>query len=459
MNHRLLWKLLLLVGLGSMLLFWLVTRLTWHAEEAMSFIAQSHQQTLRNYAAQAEALHQAGDDQALARWLQTLQQQENTWAAVVSAEVKALAGELSPRFVEHFGLGRDLSWKIHLYFSENPIMDIPFSDQQTHFLIQLPQRMRPGNYWFSSRMLLQLVLPLGLLSLLCYVLYQHLMQPVRRLEQATRQFSEGAYGVRVRNLLGSRNDELATLAETFDQMAERTGQLILTQRQRLSELSHELRTPLTRIDMAVSLAEQDPEDCQRLLERIRTDSQGMRRLVEDTLTLAWLENEAPDLRDELVDLTALLDSLVDDARFEFPQQQLLAELPAEAQLQASNHRALGQAVENVLRNALTHTPAGQQVALRLEEREQDYFLSISDSGSGVPEQWLESIFQPFFRVPGTDLSGLSGFGLGLALAHRQILAIGGTIQACNREGGGLQMLIQLPKGNKCKSDSTVTLHK
>lgn len=449
MNRRLLWKLFLLVGLGSVALFWIVARLTGHAEEAMSFIADSHQQTLRNYAAQAETLYKAGDQQALERWLNTLQVQEETWAAVVSAEVTALAGELSPRFTESFGLGRDLSWKIHLYFKDNPIMEIPFADGQRRFLIELPQRMRPGNYWTSSRILLQIVLPLALLLLLCLLLYQHLIQPIRRLQQAARQFSAGAYDVRVRPLMQDRNDELAQLAETFDQMAERTGQLILSQRQRLSELSHELRTPLTRIDMAVSLAEQDPQDCARLLRRIRSDSAGMRRLVEDTLTLTWLENEAPDLRDEQVDLTALLDALIEDACFEYPQQRIAASLPPEALLEASQHRALAQAIENVLRNALSHSPPGGQVDVLLEEATAYWLLSIADQGRGVPEHMLERIFQPFFRLAE---SGVDGFGLGLALARRQITATGGRIWAENRAGGGLCMRLELPKGNKCKND-------
>lgn len=315
MNRRLFWKLCLVIGLGSVLLFWIIARVAWQTEERMSFIDAEHQRTLRHYGEQAEAMYRAGDHEALARWLTTLQQQEQTWAAVVESEVRPLAGSvLNERFYEGFGLGRDVRWKIHLYFQENPIMDLPFADGRTHFLIILPQRMRPGLNWHYAKLLLQLVVPLVLMLIVCLVLYRHLMQPLGRLEQATRQFSDGRLDVRVRSLLGSRNDELARLAETFDAMAARTGQLIIDQRQRLADMSHELRTPLTRIEMAVSLAEQDGGQRQ-LLERIRDDCAGMRRLVEDALTLSWLENERPELRDENLDLSELLDSILDDARF------------------------------------------------------------------------------------------------------------------------------------------------
>ncbi|MCY1284504.1 Sensor protein PfeS [compost metagenome] len=441
MNRRLFWKLCAVIAVGSVLLFWLIARLAWQTEERMSFIDAEHQRTLRHYGEQAEALYRAGDHQALRHWLTTLQQQEQTWAAVVEAEARPLAGSvLNERFHEGFTLGRDLSWKIHLYFPENPIMDVPFADGRTHFLIILPQRMRPGLYWHYTWLLLQFVVPLALLLIVCLVLYRHLMQPLGRLEQATRQFAEGRYEVRVRSLLGSRNDELASLATTFDAMAERTGQLIIDQRQRLADMSHELRTPLTRIEMAVSLAEQE-QDNHRLLERIRGECADMRRLVEDSLTLGWLENERPELRDETLDLTELLDSILDDARFEFPDRRIAAELPGEAVLAASSHRALGQAIENVVRNALDHTPPGGEVRVALESDAEAYRLTVSDQGPGVPEQWLERIFRPFFRAT----SERAGFGLGLALAERQVRATGGSIRAFNRAGGGLAMELLLPR--------------
>ncbi len=440
MNRRLFWKLCLGVALGSVALFWVIARLSGQAEEQMSFIDAEHQRTLHDYGVQAEAFYRAGDEQGLQQWLQQLQQEEQSWAAVVEPELRTLAGsQLSERFLREFTLGRDPSWKIHLYFQENPIMDVPFADGQRHLLIQLPQRMRPGHYWYPARLLLELVLPLVLLVIGCLLLYRHLMQPLRRLEQATRQFSEGDYDARAGALLGSRRDELAAVAETFDAMAERIGGLIIDQRQRLAEMSHELRTPLARIEMAADLAEQGVA-AESLLPRIRQDCAAMRRLVEDALTLSWLETERPRLRDETLDLTDLLDSILDDARFEYPDRHIDTQLPGEAELVNSCHRALGQAIENIVRNALDHTPPGGRVRIALQQEALRYRLDVIDQGPGVPEQWLERIFQPFERLSDQR----RGFGLGLALAQRQILAIGGQLAARNHEDGGLCMAIWLP---------------
>lgn len=210
MNRRLFWKLCLGVALGSVALFWVIARLSGQAEEQMSFIDADHQRTLRQYALQAEELYRTGDERALRDWLRSVQRQEQIWAAVVQPQLQALAGsELSKRFLSEFSLGRDPSWKIHLYFQDNPIMDVPFADGQRHFLIQLPQRMRPGHYWYPARLLLELVLPLILLVIGCLLLYRHLMRPLNRLQQATRRFSEGDYEARAGLLLGSRRDELA----------------------------------------------------------------------------------------------------------------------------------------------------------------------------------------------------------------------------------------------------------
>ncbi|MBL1379084.1 sensor histidine kinase [Zobellella iuensis] len=443
MNRPLLWKLCTTIAFGTVALFWLLGYLMDHTEHSMSFIATEHRQTLLDYGAEAERLYLAGDQQALATWLEQLQQRENTWAAVVRSRLEPVAGTIGRRFWEGFGLGRSVEWKIHLYFAENPIMEVPFADRHVHFLIQLPQRMRPGGYQPHTRMLLQIALPLLLLVLLSLVLYRHLMSPLRQLERATRRFSEGDHKVRVRAFLGSRNDELAGLADTFDHMAERTEGLIQSQRHLIADLSHELRPPLTRIEMAVDWAER-AADKTEALARIRRDGELMRRLAEDTLTLAWLENERPRLNGDDLDLTDLLDSLLDDARFEFPHHGISAQLPAEAPLRHSSQRALGQAIENMLRNALHHTPPGRQVAVLLQPHDEGYRLDIDDQGPGVPESHLDTIFQPFFRLDGARQGQAGGFGLGLALARRQLEAAGGRVKAGNRAEGGLRMSIWLP---------------
>lgn len=444
MNYRLLWKLCGTVALGTLVLFWTISFLGAETEQKMSFIAQQHQQTIKAWGRTAERLHQSGDEQALARWLAELQERENTWAAVVRSDIQPLAGSrLTDRFREGFRLGRSVEWKIHLYFAENPIMEVTFADPNVHFLVLLPERMRPGTYLPEVKLMLKAALPLAVLVIMCLVIYRHLMTPLRQLEFATRQFTDGNLGVRVRAMLGNRNDELAALAETFDRMAERTGTLILTQRRLIADLSHELRTPLARIEMALSCA-QEGIDTQHLVPRIQRECGTMRNLVEDTLTLAWLENEKPSLSEETLNLTDLLDSILDDARYEYPDHTIVAELPDAAELAGSSHRALAQAIENVIRNACNYTPSGGTVRISLRATERGYRLEVADQGPGVPSEQLELIFKPFFRSAKVRDQQPTGYGLGLALARRQVEATGGWIRAENLSSGGLLMRMWLP---------------
>ncbi|WP_289031579.1 sensor histidine kinase [uncultured Paraglaciecola sp.] len=460
MKNRLLIKLCCIIGAGTVLLFWMIDILSNQAEQSMSFIDEQYKQELQDYAKQAEDIYSKHGKDALDIWLEELQEKEQTWAAVAASNVVTVSNsDLREKYVEGIKLGRSLDWMIHLYFDYNPIMDIPFTDKNTHFLIQLPQRMRPGKYYTHAGLAIKFALPLILLSLLSLVLYQHLMSPLRRLENATKQFSEGNFDVRINASLDSRDDELTALADTFDHMADRTSKLIASQRQMLSDLSHELRTPLTRMDMAVDFLEHQL-DPKKAADRLRYEAANMRELVEDALTLAYLDTERPKLNNETFDLAELINVICEDSRFEYSNHTLIANLPEQAVIKNSSQRALGQAIENVIRNALHHTPLTKQVTVFLSKTDTLYSLIIEDEGQGVPEELLEEIFKPFFRVDkARTLSDAqrelkvgqkrNGFGLGLALAQRQIEAVKGNIKASNHyshEGKilGLKISIELP---------------
>ncbi|GAA6184426.1 histidine kinase sensor domain-containing protein [Aliiglaciecola sp. NS0011-25] len=457
MRNPLFWRLCAIIAVGTVLLFLAISWLTNHTETSMSFIAKEHQQQLLEYGKHAEQILQQQGEVALAQWLKELQQKENTWAAVVTSKITPFAdSKLSNTFVDRFQLGRSVEWKVHLYFQENPTIEVPFSDSSTHFLIRLPQRMRPGALLTYAKVLLQIALPLILLCILSFVLYQHVMAPLRRLENATKAFSEGNLDARINISELHRNDELTRLAGTFDQMAERISQLINNQRQLLADLSHELRTPLTRIDMAVDFVEQQINP-QQAIERLRYEASTMRNLVEDTLTLAWLNTESPRLDSDDFDLVELIQVICDDARFEYPNRKLITQLPDKGLITKSSQLALGQAIENIIRNGLRHTPEESEVEVSLTQTLSGFKLMIKDQGPGVPEEMLSDIFKPFFRVDKAratnsilnDTNTNRGFGLGLALAYRQIAAVGGCITAVNHysESGrlsGLQIIITLP---------------
>lgn len=446
MNRPLFIRLCLLLAVGTVLLFWLIAAALNQLERQLSMLSPSAQQTLLQYRDQAEALYNPANPLPLQNWLHNLRQQEQSWATVVRLEVASVDNtDVAARFSDGFILGRSIDWPIHLHLEYNPVMDLPFVHAPASLLLELPDRLRPGKYWPPLKLLLQLLLPLTLMLLVCYLLYRHLMQPVKLLQQSARQLAAGQLQSRARPALGPRQDELSELADSFDLMAERLSQQLQRQRQFLADMAHELRTPLSRMGLALDCAEQQLNS-QAMLERLRRETEAMQQLIGNALTLAWLDNEASELIAEPFDLAELLESICTDARFEYPDRQLNCHWPASVPLQQGSPRILGQAIENILRNALRFTPTGGSVTLTVTSATDSWLLQVSDSGPGVAAEYLDRLFLPFFRVPGASPAG-SGYGLGLALARRLTEAAGGSIYAENTRQG-LCISLTLPASGR-----------
>lgn len=484
-------KLALLLGVGTVLLFWLVAYSLDALEQQLSQLSPAAKTELLNWRDSAQAYYLAGNEAGLQLFLAELRRREQIWAAVADVRVDSFDHtELRERFTDGFILGRSIDWPIHLYQAYNPVMDLQFQQANARLLVELPARLRPGRYWPPLKLALQLLLPLSILLLTIYALYQHLMQPLRQLQQAARalqhyNFHQEQAPAPVCPQLGNRQDELTDLAASFDQMAQQLSSLIISQRRLLADLSHELRTPLTRLQLALeAAAPATANNAATLLARAQRECQLMRQLVENTLTLAQLSQlPAPPPVDGDLCLTELLEVITDNARFEYPAQQLQLELPARMPLRQGNILLLGQALENILRNALRFNPAPQPLLISAQYCRQRpaelttqiqttqiqttqiptaihtaadavtgsaayWLLTISDHGPGVPPACLTQLFQPFFRVPGQQAAG---FGLGLALASRQISACGGWVSAHNRPAAepatgpaGLTVSVWLP---------------
>lgn len=451
-------KLYLTIAVASVALIWLVMVLSEFTETQFSTIASQHQQQLQAYADQAEVLVLSEDSEALHAWVAGVEKQEGTWLGIVSPNPNWLAGELDYDLIDgkqNFIIGRHIEWPIHLYHDYNPLLRMELGDSGYSLMIQLPQRMRPGAYWNLLNTMITMGLPILLVAALSYIIYRNIIFPLQQLQQATQRFSNGDYQVRMGRGLTKRQDELAELAISFDKMADRIGNLLTTQRQLIQDISHELRTPITRIKLVLSKPN-TPE----VIRRVEQEINAMQSLMEDTLTLSWLDTEKPTLDQETVDVTLLLEAIMEDARFEFPQHRLTLMTPDTCPLEDTNHRALGQALENMIRNALKYSQAGSEVMVIVQRDSvaDELSISVEDQGPGVATEDLENIFKPFFRADKSrnkaannanlkddeQVADPGGFGLGLALSKRQITALGGNVVAVNLQPQGLRMLTRLP---------------
>jgi two-component system OmpR family sensor kinase len=278
------------------------------------------------------------------------------------------------------------------------------------------------------------------------LLARHITQPIGRLRDAFNALAAGRLDFRLGGELRHRRDEIGELGGDFDTMAARLEQLVAARDRLLHDVSHELRSPLARMQTAIGLAHQQPERSAAALERIAHEASRLDGLVGELLTLARLESGKQGGGEDYIELRELLASVVDDARFEATASgreiELCDDLEGDVVLHASGV-LLHRAVENVVRNALQHTPAGSRVEVGLNALPGTKWLRIvvRDHGPGIAADRLASIFEPFNRGEASDSRG---FGLGLAIARRAVEAHGGRIFAENVASGGLRIVIELP---------------
>jgi len=268
-------------------------------------------------------------------------------------------------------------------------------------------------------------------------------RPIRSLRAAFESVAGGRLETRIGASMGRRHDELADLGQDFDRMAGRLESLLDAQRRLLHDVSHELRSPLARLQAAADLMRQQPERGAEFVERIERDTARMDRLVGELLTLARLDAGMTGKLDEEVDLREVVADIADDARFEADAKGCALEIDLNGPVVArGSHELLYRAVENVVRNAVRHSPEGGTVAVSAHTIGGRLRVTVADRGPGVFDGDLAAIFDPFFRSG--PVSSAAGYGLGLAITRRVIEAHGGRVFAANRSEGGLSVMLELP---------------
>ena len=318
---------------------------------------------------------------------------------------------------------------------------------------------RPPARPLHRSFLAGLVIPLGVLAvwgtgglLFSAMLAWYLTHPISRLRTGFDRLAHGDLAVRLKPEMGRRRDEIADLAGDFDTMAERLQQLVRSRDQLMHDVSHELRSPLARLNMAIGLARQTPQRMEETLTRIEHETGRLDVLVGELLTLSRVESGDPSL-DGYFEIEGLVRTVVDDARFEADASGVQVRTNIDdasgehpRPTVKGNAELLRRAIENVVRNALRFSKRGQTVDVDVDadETSHSFILRIQDEGPGVPPESLQVMFDPFVRVHEVGFG--KGYGLGLAIARRTILAHGGSIQAENRPEGGLAVTVRLPFG-------------
>ena len=287
-------------------------------------------------------------------------------------------------------------------------------------------------------------------GLVCFLLARYLTSPVVRLRAATQRLADGDLTARAGSLGTWRNDEIAQLVRDFDAMAERLEALVNAQSRLLNDISHELRSPLARLNVALGLARQRTgSEATSSLDRIEQEATRLNELIGRLLVLARMEGGEPSTNMSEVSLENLVRDVVGDADFEAQGRHchVKCDIVDECVVHG-NPVLLHSAVENVVRNAMRYTHEGTDVEILLQCNNSpngpEACIRVSDHGPGVPEDALQKLFRPFYRLDNARERQTGGVGLGLAITERAVRLHGGSVKAANRPGGGLVVEICLP---------------
>jgi signal transduction histidine kinase len=295
--------------------------------------------------------------------------------------------------------------------------------------------------------------------LFAYLISRWVAAPLQDMSAAVQAVAEGGQ-TQVR-LEGPK--EVRELGQAFNQMTRRVHASQQSQRDFVANVSHELKTPLTSIQgFAQAMLDgtaRSPEELEKSAQIIYDESGRMHRLVIDLLDLARLDAGTADLERVSLDLAAMLRAIGEKfaPQSQSTQVALTTEIEPLPTFIGDGDR-LAQVFTNMVDNALKHTPAGGQVALRARQVGDQVEISVSDSGPGIPQEELNRIFERFYQLDKSRSGGDGrGAGLGLAIAREIVNAHGGHINAASEARRGSTFTVTLPAARS--DDSTVTMQR
>ncbi|MGP8060420.1 MAG: sensor histidine kinase [Acidimicrobiales bacterium] len=285
------------------------------------------------------------------------------------------------------------------------------------------------------------------------------LRPLQQVEETAEAITEGDLDRRVpgaekRTEVGRLarvlNVMLARIQRAFAERDATEAQLRASEdrlRRFISDASHELRTPLAAVSAYAELysqgASERPEDLGRVMRGIQSESARMKRLVEDLLLLARLDEGRP-LEHEPVELVSLAADAVHAAAAVGPDWtvSLEAERPVEV---SGDPGRLRQVLDNLLANVRAHTPPGTAARVSVAEDGDVAVVQVADSGPGLPVDEAPYVFERFFRADPSRSRASGGSGLGLSIVGAIVNAHGGTVSAANAPGAGALFTVRLPR--------------
>ncbi|WP_128895499.1 sensor histidine kinase [Longirhabdus pacifica] len=280
-----------------------------------------------------------------------------------------------------------------------------------------------------------------------YIIVRKVSMPLLHMEKVTRDMAKGNLNV---VLTPSSEDELGTLAHAINDLSRKLKTLEDTRKEFLANISHELRTPLTYMDGYVSLLKekQSPEERQHTIKIIEEETARLRLIVNDLFDLSKLEEGKISLILEWIDVSEVMESVVEKVTYTAEQKKLALVIKEEpVPLLYADGNRMSQILFNLLDNAIHYTEKGS-ITVTMKHDDEQLYLFIADTGIGIAEEDVPYIFERFYRVEKSRSRAHGGTGLGLSIVKKLVELQGGTVHVESTYGEGTTFSIIFPLTNK-----------
>lgn len=279
-----------------------------------------------------------------------------------------------------------------------------------------------------------------------FFLARKMSSPLLEMEQATREIAKGNLDIRVNTL---PNDELGSLGSAINDLAVETNQYRTNRSELFANISHELRTPITYLKGYANVLKNNlyetEEERRQYLTIIENEAEHMLRLINDLFDLSKMEEGKIDLQIEAVDLAEIMGISIQKIRIELENKglTLVSEIDRDIPLIEADGNRLEQIFINLLTNAIRYTEEGS-IFLKVWSKKNNVYVTIEDTGIGIPEEDLPLIFERFHRVEKSRSRDFGGTGLGLAIVKNLVEIQNGTISVSSKINRGTKFELSFP---------------